>query len=417
MDALGAATGAALTVATAFAKRRSVGDPSSPNLLVSGDNLPVLEWLRRDFEGRFRCVYLDPPFNTGRAFAEYDDARSPSEWKDFLRARLLAVLPLLAPDGALFFEIDDSELGPAIALCDEVFGREARVSTITVVRSASTGHKAKNRGPVNVTDFILLYEREPGRWRCRPQRRLRKGYDRAYGTFLHNPDEPDARWRFEGLGRVVARAAGHATAAAARRAMGASAYEARVTDFALANSGHVVRFAQPRYEAVSRAAQRVIDASKKEPDRVLRLVRSGFPDMILRGGNRILFLADKVVMTKGGPRLVEPLTNVWDDLPFQGIAREGGVVFHRNKKPERLVERILALATDEGDWVLDPFLGSGTTAAVAEKMGRRWVGVEQGEVLFRLAVPRLERVIRGEDPSGITRTHDPHRGGGFAVYD
>lgn len=421
MGALAAAAGAALTVAPAacpgFTRRQSFGDPASGNLLVSGDNLRALARLRPEFEGRFRCVYLDPPFNTGRAFAEYDDARSPSEWREFLRERLLAVLPLLAPDGAVFFEIDDSELGPAIALCDEVFGRASRVSTITLVRSAGTGHKAKNRGPVNVTDFILLYEREPGRWRCRPQKRLRPGYDRAYGTYLHDPAAPDSGWRFESLGRVVARAAGYDTAAGARRGLGGPAFDAAVAAFALGHAGNVVRFAQPRFEAVSRAAQRAILASKRAPERVLRLARPGFPDLILRGGNRVLFLADKVVVTKDGPRLVEPLTNVWDDLPFQGIAREGGVVFPRNKKPERLLERILALATDEGDWVLDPFLGSGTTAAVAEKMGRRWVGVEQGEVLFRLAVPRLERVIRGEDPTGVTRAHDHRGGGGFAVYE
>ena len=147
----------------------------------------ALAWLRAEFEGRFRCVYMDPPFNTGRTFAEYDDARSPAEWRAFLRERLLATVPLLAADGALFLEIDDSELGAAITLCDEVFGRAARVSTVTVVRSASTGHKAKNRGPVNVTDFILIYAKEPGAWTYRPARRVREGYD---ARVQHLPREP-----------------------------------------------------------------------------------------------------------------------------------------------------------------------------------------------------------------------------------
>jgi adenine-specific DNA-methyltransferase len=107
---------------------------------------------------------------------------------------------------------------------------------------------------------------------------------------------------------------------------------------------------------------------------------------------------------------------VWDDIPFQGIAREGGVVFTRNKKPERLLERVLSLSTEPGDWVLDPFLGSGTTAAVAEKMGRRWVGIEQGDVLARLALPRLLRVIAGEDRTGIGRTEPRTFGSGFSLY-
>ncbi len=403
----------------AFERRRTVGAASAENRLVSGDNLDALAWLRAEFEGRFRCVYMDPPFNTGRTFAEYDDARSPAEWRAFLRERLLATVPLLAADGALFLEIDDSELGAAITLCDEVFGRAARVSTVTVVRSASTGHKAKNRGPVNVTDFILIYAKEPGAWTYRPARRVREGYDAAYSTYLVNPRAPDAAWRFESLRAAVARDAGYASAAAAGKGLGKEVLAARTVAFALAHKDHVVRFAQPRFEAVSRAAQQAILASREQPLRVVRLARPGFPDLVLRGGNRVLFLASKVVDTKDGPRLVEPLTNVWDDLRFQGIAREGGVAFSRNKKPERLIERVLSLATDEGDWVLDPFLGSGTTAAVAEKMGRRWVGIEREEVLFTLAIPRLERVVRGEDRTGISkgREHRDARGmGGFSVF-
>jgi adenine-specific DNA-methyltransferase len=198
--------------------------------------------------------------------------------------------------------------------------------------------------------------------------------------------------------------------------MGTTAFDTTTMAFALAHKNQVVRFAQPRFEAVSRAAQEAILASKREPDRVFRLVRPGYPDLILRGGNRLLFLSAKVTDTAQGPQIVEPLTNVWDDVPFQGMAREGAVAFPRNKKPERLIERILELSTDEGDWVLDPFLGSGTTAAVAEKMRRRWVGIEQGDVLWSLAVPRLGRVVRGEDRTGITKTRDCQAGGGFSVY-
>ncbi len=113
--------------------------------------------------------------------------------------------------------------------------------------------------------------------------------------------------------------------------------------------------------------------------------------------------------------IVEPLTNVWSDVPFQGIAREGGVVFSRNKKPERLVARVLAMGTEPGDWVIDPFLGSGTTAAVAHKMGRRWIGIESGAHLETLAEPRLRRVVDGEDPTGVTSVYDFAGGGGFRV--
>ena len=385
---------------------RSYGDPRAGNVLVHGENLEAMGRLARaGFGRRFRCVYLDPPFNSGRRFAEYDDALSPEAWRAMMRERIEAARELLADDGAMFVEIDDTELGALQLLMDEVFGRAQRVSTITVVRSAATGHKAINRGPVNVADYLLVYARDRARWRCNQLVRERRGYDRAYGTWLENPGDPCARWRFEPL------------AARARRALGdAGATRADVEAWAIEHAANVVRFAQPRYEAVSTKARALIDRSRREPERVLRLRRPGRKDLVLRGGNRVLFLADKVVVEDGRARLVEPLTNVWDDVPFQGIAREGGARFIRNKKPERLLARVIAMSTDPGDWVLDPFLGSGTTAAVAHKMKRRWVGIERGAHVDALCIPRLARVVDGTDATGVTRAFDWRGGGGFDVW-
>jgi adenine-specific DNA-methyltransferase len=381
---------------------RSHGDPRSENALVHGENLDAMTRLARaGFARRFRCIYLDPPFNSGRRFAEYDDALSPEAWRVMMRDRLEAARELLADDGAVFVEIDDTELGPLQVAMDELFGRAQRVSTVTVVRSAATGHKAINRGPVNVTDFVLAYARDRARWRCNPLVRDRPSYDRAYSTWLENPGDPCEAWRFSPL------------AAEARRALGAATGRPPLERWAVEHAEHVVRFAQPRYDAVSLRARALIDRSRREPDRVFRLERDGRKDLVLRGGNRVLFLADKVVERDGARVLVEPLTNVWDDVPFQGIAREGGARFVRNKKPERLLARVLALATDPGDWVLDPFLGSGTTAAVAHKMGRRWVGIERGDQLDTLCLPRLRRVVDGQDATGVTRAFGWKGGGGF----
>jgi adenine-specific DNA-methyltransferase len=399
-----------------FVPIRSVGDAASPNRLFVADNAVVLEAMHAEYEGRFRCIYLDPPFNTGRLFDQYDDARKPGEWRTMMRERLRLLRPLLAEDGAIFVEIDDTELGPLHVLMDEVFGRAQRVSTVTIVRSASTGHKAKNRGPVNVTDFLLIYEKSRGAWRCRQQERVRETFDHAYGTFLVNPAASHEEWAFEPLARRVARSHGFSTATRAVHGMGKAAFRQSVGLFALAHADHVVRFAQPRYEAVSKKAQSLIQRSREQPEVVMRLERPGHSDMILKGGNRVLFLSRKVQNTAEGPRIVESLTNVWDDVPFQGISREGGVVFARNKKPERLLARILALSTEEGDWVLDPFLGSGTTAAVAHKMRRHWVGIELGQHAFDLCVPRLTRVVDASDKTGMTRALGWQGGGGFAVY-
>ena len=320
-----------------------------------------------------------------------------------MEERLAAARELLADDGAVFVEIDDTELGPLQLAMDAVFGREQRVSTITIVRSAATGHKTINRGPVNVTDFLLVYAKNRSKWRCNALVRERSTYDRAYGTWLENPSEPVERWRFSTL------------AARAKAALGVVA-RAEVERYAVEHAEHVVRFAQPRYDAVSLKARALIDRSRLEPQRVFRLVRRGRKDLVLRGGNRVLCLSDKVIERDGKRVLVEPLTNVWTDVPFQGIAREGGARFVRNKKPEKLLARVLALSTDAGDWVLDAFLGSGTTAAVAHKMGRRWMGIERGPHIDSLCVPRLRRVIDGEDATGVTRAFDWEGGGGFHVF-
>jgi adenine-specific DNA-methyltransferase len=384
---------------------RSYGDPGSSDAVVHAENLDAMRRLARaGFAARFRCVYLDPPFNSGRRFVEYDDALDPRAWRAMMLDRLAPARELMSDDAAIFVEIDDTELGPLQCAMDDVFGRDQRISTITVVRSAATGHKAGNRGPVNVTDYLLVYAKDRARFRYRPVVRERSRYDAAYSTWHLNPGDPLEGWRFCPLRMHV------------RAVLGRAPAPAEVHAFAIAHAEQVVRFAQPRYEAVSREAQALIDRSRREPDRVLRLQRGRRKDLLLRGGNRILWLADKVAESGGRRVLVEPVTNVWDDIGFQGIAREGGVRFVRSKKPEKLIARILAMSTDPGDWVLDAFLGSGTTAAVALKMGRRWVGIERGAHVDGLCIPRLRSVVDGSDETGVTRTYAWRGGGGFHVW-
>ena len=292
LGTLHATVGPAFAPAFARDRARSYGDPGAENALVHGENLSeaMTRLARAGFAGRFRCIYFDPPFNSGRRFAEYERrALPPDEWRAMMGERVQAARELLADDGAVFEEIDDTELGPLQVVMDGVYGREQRVSTITLVRSAATGHKAINRGPVNVTDFVLVYARERSRWRCNALVRDRASYDRAYGTWLENPGEACETWRFAPLTAHV------------RRVLGAvaGAERTRIERYAVDHAEHVVRFAQPRYEAVSQSARALIDRSRCEADRVFRLERPGRKDLLLRGGNRILFLGDKVVERAG----------------------------------------------------------------------------------------------------------------------
>jgi adenine-specific DNA-methyltransferase len=387
------------------------------NLLIRGDNVGVMRANQQAWAERFRCAYLDPPFNTGRRFAEYDDAHEPGEWAARMRETFEALAPLVARDGTIACEIDDTELGAMIEAGDAVFGRENRFAIVTIVRSATTGHKAINRGPMNVTDYVVMWARDKPKVQLNPIVQKRASYDTAYRTWVENPGEPHAAWKFSPLGGVVASKLGHAGTRAARRALGGEAFERELARFAMKNARHVIRFAQPRFEAIGKDARELVVRSRMTPEKVFRLARARHKDFIVRGGNRILFLADKVRVVDGEPALVEPLTNVWDDLGFQGIAREGGVVFSRNKKPERLLQRILEMTTNAGDWVIDPFAGSGTTAAAAHKMGRRWVTIEREADLVERTRERLDRVVRGEDETGITRTCGWKGGGAFESRD
>lgn len=382
---------------------RSHGDRAAVNLLVHGDHTHALPLLAASPLARsFALAYLDPPYNTGRRFAEYVDRAPQAQWSAALSLCLEGLVPLMRSDATIAIEIDDSSLGAALAAGDSVLGAKNRVSIVTLVRSAVTGHKAANRGPVNVTDYVLLYAVERRAWRYFAERRPRAGTDPAYRTYVENADEAPELWRFTPLAGVVAAALGFPDSRAARRALGPLRMDRELERFALEHAQRVVRFAQPRIEAIGKDARALVERSRAERDRVFVLARAGRSPFILRAGNRVLRLSDKVADRGDGPTLVEPLTNVWDDVPFQGMAREGGVRFSRNKKPEGLLARLLSLTTEPGDWVIDPYLGSGTTAAVAQKLGRRWVGIERGAHAVELAEPRLLRVLRGDDATGIS---------------
>jgi adenine-specific DNA-methyltransferase len=174
--------------------------------------------------------------------------------------------------------------------------------------------------------------------------------------------------------------------------------------------------AKPDYGGVSAEARKLIDRSEKSPDDIFRLQREGFPDIHLKAGKRILFYSDKIKEIDGKLVAGEPLTTLWDDILSNNLHAEGGVAFPKGKKPEGLIKRVLELATNEGDWVLDSFAGSGTTGAVAHKMGRRWIMGELGEHCHTHIIPRLKKVIDGEDPGGITEALGWKGGGGFRYY-
>lgn len=382
------------------------------NMLIHGDNLLALKSLEQKFTGEIKCIYIDPPFNTQQALEHYDDGIEHSLWLGLMRDRLELIRKLLSDSGTLFVHIDDNELGYLIVLLDEVFGRANRLYAVTFRQASPTGHKAINPGCVSTSNFILIYAKNKDCWV--PNRVFTaRERDPRYTQFIPNLDDDFRRWKIMPLMKGFAEHRGESEKAAR---LAVKDDPALLDEFVIDNAKKVIQLARPDYDNVGAATKMLIDKSTEQPKQIFRLERDGYPDIYLIGGKRILFYSDKLKLIDGKYVTGEPLTTIWDDVLSNNLHNEGGVAFPKGKKPEALVKRMLELSTEEGDWVLDSFAGSGTTGAVAQKMHRKWIMVELREQCDTHIVPRLRRVIDGEDVSGVTDAVQWRGGGGFRYY-
>lgn len=393
---------------------RPAPEHSFDNRLIFGDNLLALKALEAEFSEKVRAVYIDPPFNTKQAFEYYDDGVEHSIWLGLIRDRIDIIWNLLGSDGTLFVHIDDNELGYLIAILDEKFGRKNRIAVVTFKQGAATGHKAINPGVVSTSNFILIYAKDKERWKPNKIFTVRNERDTRYGQFIRNFDDHYSKWEFVTLASAFAKSIG-ASERGLKKALGKD-YEKKISEFVMENATQVVRLARPDYNAISADARTMVDKSKEKLNEVHFLARSAHSDMYFVRGERILFYSDKLKLIDGRYVAGEPLTSIWDDLLSNNLHNEGGVEFPKGKKPEGLIKRCIELSTDAGDIVLDSFAGSGTTGVVAHKMGRRWIMVELGEHCHTHIIPRLKKVIDGDDPSGITETMSWKGGGGFRYF-
>ena len=373
-------------------------DPDS-SWLIAGRAAPALRALAAaGFAGSIDCAYIDPPFNTGARIQAhgpdvgYDDDRSHSAWMAMMRPTLEGLRALLAPHGSLFIHLDDNELDYLKVEADRIFGRANFINRITVKARSPSSFSTVNRGVFKSSEYLLWYARDRARSRIFPQR-VPRAPDRAYNMYLQNPDAPHGEWRFTTVTK----------ACPAGRSRDA---------FQVARADRVCRLASISARKAGRATLEVKARSADDPGRVYRVDRPGLePQYVLRG-QQLIFYGKQVSEIDGARCASRPLTDIWTDIRWEGLAREGGVTFRQGKKPERLLRRCLSLCTRPGDRVLDCFLGSGTTAAVAQKMGRRWIGIEAGPHL-ELARGRLTRVIAGDDDAGVSRLEGWRGGGAF----
>ena len=370
----------------------TAADSETQNMLIHGDNLLALKALESKFAGQVKCIYIDPPYNTGSAFEHYDDNLEHSQWLNLMRPRLELLRSLLSDSGSIWISIDDDEGHYLKVLCDEVFGRSNFVST--VIWEKKYAPQGNAQWFTDSHDFLLVYAKNKVGWTPNLLPR-----SESMNAKYKNPDnDPKGLWRPDNA--TISLSGGQRGAQYARTGYCENIYELK------APNGKTYLPPQGR-------------CWYYPEERMMQAIEEG----------KIFFGKDG----QGAPQLKRYLSEVkqgatamtiWkrDEVGDNQEAKREVRIFNPESvfatpKPERLVERVLTLGSAPGDLVLDSFLGSGTTAAVAQKMGRRWIGVEMGNHAYTHCKVRMDKVIAGEDPGGITKAQNWQGGGGYRFYE
>ena len=348
------------------------------NLLIKGDNLLALKALERHFAGKIKCVYIDPPFNTGNAFEHYDDGLEHTIWLSMMKARLEILRKLLSAEGLLFVHIDDTEFAPLKILMDEIFGSSNFISIVIWQKAYSPVNLRKTFS--NIHDYIVVYALDFEQTKVNPLSRTVE-QDKRY----KNPDgDPRGPWKSSDLsvGPVVEGKVYEIITPSGRKV--------------LPPKGRCWVYTKERFEELVKDNRIWFGKTGKNVPSVKKFLSEVQEGIVPKS----LWLRDEVGDNQEAKREIKEIFKLGDEV-------------FATPKPERLIKRIIEIATCPGDWVLDSFLGSGTTSSVAHKLGRKWIGIELGEHAETLCLPRLKRVVSGEDQTGISKQVDWKGGGGF----
>lgn len=381
------------------------------NLIIKGNNLLALYSIKKKYAGKIKLIYIDPPYNTGNDSFKYNDKFNHSSWLTFIKNRLEVAKELLSDYGSIAVYIDNNEIGYLQVLMDEILGRENRGGIVSVKRGSVTGHKTINPGVVNITEYILIYAKNKSLWN---PNKVYKGRDRneRYNNFIKNRNMDTDKWEFCSLLEAFAEYK-NMEKNIIKKQLGAN-FEKEIMEFVKANADSVIQFAYPDIDKVSKEAKEIINLSKVDKENIYILKREKEKDIVLKGGQRLLFYSDRLVNVDGELVTGELLSDFWDDVLPNDLHNEGNIKFKKGKKSEKAIKRIMEITTNENDLVLDFFLGSGTTTAVAHKTNRKYIGIEQLNYGENDSVRRMENIING-DKSGISKAVK-WQGGGSFIY-
>ena len=374
------------------------------NLIIKGNNLLALHSIKKRFAGRIKFIYIDPPFNR-EADTFYNDSFKHSTWLTFIKNRFHVASKLLTSDGVICVHIDDEEYAYLKVLMDDIFGRDNFVNTICVRDSHPSGLKLANREKtiIKTKSYIIVY-RKSSAFHLNPLYQRRYDWDTHFNTFVDIGDSALPKYNLKEY-VIKRKIVGHEFNLDEN-----ALRDKRFRNFAFQNRDKI-------YQSTKEIPKKAKELSLNNPDTVIEYNHKGIREFAFNG--RRLSPLSKSIWNVGFDGYYKEdfgklLCDFWDDIDFNNSQNEGGVSLPRGKKPELLLARLISLFTSKNDIVLDFYLGCGTTNAVAHKMGRQYVGIEQLDYGKNNAVVRLVNVING-DKTGISKEVN-FKGGGYFIY-
>lgn len=408
------------------------------NMLIHGDNLIALKSLEKDFTNKIKCIYIDPPYNTGSAFEHYDDNLEHSIWLNLMSSRLQIMKKLLKDDGIIFCQIDDNEFAYLSVLMDEIFGRKNFINMISVKAKGSSGASGggEDRRLKKNVEYILVYAKGDAFTKFYPifkqtplieyiKTREIQGINFAYKSVITKPGNLNLIGETEagnGDKIEVYEVTNYEikSISALAKEENTNVYETyyKYIDkvFTLENAQTSIRTRIKNYvneNAINNSGYYIARYSPITGKNKNNLIDVGFMGNTFR---LVSYLKNLVEIKDNQVFKNDKIGTLWDDMSWSSVYNEGNVLFPNGKKPEALIKRIIEMSTLPGDLVLDSFLGSGTTIAVAHKMQRKWIGIELGDQALTHVKPRLDLVIDG-DKSGISGDVNWIGGGGYKFYE
>ena len=384
----------------------------SDNLIIKGNNLLALHSLKKKYAGKVKLIYIDPPYNTGSDEFGYNDSFNHSSWLTFMKNRLEVARTLLSDSGCIFVHIDHHELFYLGVLLDSVFGVENKVQVISAKTATPAGFKTVNPGPIDVTEYILFYTKHKNSFKFKKSY-VPVNYNVNYNLVLERNNDV-TKWKFMPIKEAMLMSLGFKSekeAIAKYGKMWKTLKSQLIAQYAFDHADNVVSVRDPHKPTDT---VKMLMKQSKECGHVIEQVREDGSSSYFYKGGALAFYSSKMQIIDGEKCITELLTDFWNHISWAGIANEGGVKLKNGKKPEKLLKQIIEMTTAEGELVLDFHLGCGTTAAVAHKLKRQYIGIEQLYYGKNDSTIRLQNVING-DQTGVSKAVN-WQGGGSFVY-